>query len=148
MFKKILISQDFFQFTTTNTRIMKDKHYKLQVDNTFTIDKNTKIQIYFEKVFYMVYLWMDTILQIYMRITIIICRILSIYKTLLFTHFTVKNFWIKQFLLSHKSIMQVFTINSTNISIVHQVSQLTDNCFQNCLYSYQSNHLKFMIWKV
>lgn len=61
---------------------MKDKHYKLQVDNTFTIDKNTKIQIYFEKVFYMVYLWMDTILQIYMRITIIICRILSIYKTL------------------------------------------------------------------
>lgn len=37
---------------------MKDKHYKLQVDNTFTIDKNTKIQIYFEKVFYMMYLWM------------------------------------------------------------------------------------------
>lgn len=64
---------------------MKDKHYKIQVDNTFTIDKNTKIQIYFEKVFYMMYFWMDMILQIYMRITIIICRILSIYKNI-FVH--------------------------------------------------------------
>lgn len=112
MFKQILIFQDFPQFTTTNTRIMKDKHYKLQVDNTFTIDKNTKIQIYFEKLFiWCIYEW--TILQIYMRITIIICRILSIYKTLLFTHFTV-NFWIKQFPLSNKSIMQVFTIKLQN----------------------------------
>lgn len=129
---------------------MKDKHYKLQVDNTFTIDKNTKIQIYFEKVFYMVYLWMDTILQIYMRITIIICRILSIYKTLLFTHFTVKNFWIKQFPLPNKSIMQVFTIKLQYkyLNCTSTVSQLTDNCFQNCLYSYQLNHLKFMTWKV
>lgn len=31
---------------------MKDKHYKIQVDNTFTTDKNTKIQIYFDQVFY------------------------------------------------------------------------------------------------
>lgn len=35
---------------------MKDKHYKIQVDNTFTTDKNTKIQIYFDQVFYMMYL--------------------------------------------------------------------------------------------
>lgn len=88
---------------------MKDKHYKIQVDNTFTTDKNTKIQIYFDQVFY-IYLWMDMILQIYMRITIIICRILSIYKTLLFTHLTVKNFWTKQFPFSNKSIMQILTI--------------------------------------
>lgn len=31
---------------------MKDNHYKIQVDNTFTTDKNTKIQIYFDQVFY------------------------------------------------------------------------------------------------
>lgn len=35
---------------------MKDKHYKIQVGNTFTTDKNTKIQIYFDRVFYMIYL--------------------------------------------------------------------------------------------
>lgn len=65
---------------------MKDKHYKIQVDNTFTTDKNTKIQIYFDRVLYM-YLWMGMILHTY--ITVSICRVLSIYKTPLFTHFTV-----------------------------------------------------------
>lgn len=126
---------------------MKDKHCKIQVDNTFTTDKNTKIQIYFDQVFYM-YLWMDMILQIYMRITIIVCIILSIYKTPLFTHFTVKNFWTKQFPFSNKSIMQIFTIK-----LQYKYPQFYIHLFLTWQMIFwivsiaMLYHLKFMTWK-
>lgn len=65
---------------------MKDKHHKIQSTvNTLTMDKNTKMQSYLEKVFYVKYLWMDVSVQIHMKIITIICRIPIIYKTL-FSH--------------------------------------------------------------
>lgn len=97
----------------------------------------------------MIYLWMDMILQIYMRITNIICRSLSIYKTLLFTHFTVKNFWTEQFPFSNQSIMQIFTIK-----LQYKYPQLYIHLFLNwqmIVFSTVSiamlYHLKFVIWK-
>lgn len=88
---------------------MKDKHYKIQVDNTFTTDKNTNTNLLWPSLLYDVFMNGHDLTNIHENNNY---RLLnpSIYKTPLFIHYTVNNFWTKQFPLSNKSIMQIFTI--------------------------------------
>lgn len=110
---------------------MKDTH----VDNIFTIDKNTKIQIYFEQVFYMTYLWMNMILQIYMRITII-CRILSILQNT-FVHTLLLKIFELKFPLYNKYNADIYYKITVHIpSVIHNCFSIHRSFFLNWFYSY------------